>query len=140
MTMKNCGSTVLSVFLMQLLNGLKIALQCQYDKFMWRNPHFVSQGGTVSVIAHSLGSVMLYDILREKCELDPQVSSTRQGPGAQTRDHAVRLSGSRGGVGYCVSMDTSMEDVDGAGMCYSSVCMMDVCTCIHVHFCIMYHH
>ena len=61
--------------LMQILNGLKTALQKQYDEFMRRHPHFLSSGGTVSVIAHSLGSVMMYDLLREKCELDPEIKS-----------------------------------------------------------------
>ena len=32
---------------------------------MKRNPHF---DGTVSVFAHSLGSVLVYDLLLETCE------------------------------------------------------------------------
>ena len=35
---------------------------------MHRHPDFLSSGGTVSVFAHSLGSVMIYDLLLETCE------------------------------------------------------------------------
>ena len=124
----------------QILNGLKTALQRQYDEFMRRHPHFLSNGGTVSVIAHSLGSVMLYDILREKCELDPKVSASLRSssststsrmsscggavggagsePAISTSSSA--LGGGRGqGVGFTIGDSmTSMEGVDGEGRVY----------------------
>ena len=37
----------------------------QYNEFMKRNPNF---NGTVSIFAHSLGSVMVYDLLLETCK------------------------------------------------------------------------
>ena len=48
------------------MDGLRFSLHKQYDEFMKRNPHF---DGTVSVFAHSLGSVLVYDILLETCEV-----------------------------------------------------------------------
>lgn len=105
---------------------------------MWRNPQFLSEGGTVSIIAHSLGSVMIYDILREKCDLDPEISTARQCAASMLsarRDPAVNLSGdvgTHGGVGYSVKLDSSMEDVDGGGtqcMC-RSMCIVE---CLFVH-------
>ena len=37
---------------------------------MRRNPHFISSGGTVSMFAHSLGSVMCYDLMYETCRIN----------------------------------------------------------------------
>ena len=34
---------------------------------MQRHPTFLSNGGTISILAHSLGSVMTYDLLHETC-------------------------------------------------------------------------
>ena len=48
------------------MDGLSFTIHKQYNEFMKRNPSF---SGTVSVFAHSLGSVMVYDLLRETCEV-----------------------------------------------------------------------
>ena len=56
----------------QILDGLKFSLQKQYNEFMRRHPHFLRNGGSVSVIGHSLGSVLMFDLLREKAERDSQ--------------------------------------------------------------------
>lgn len=93
---------------------------------MRRNPYFLANGGTVSVIAHSLGSVMLYDILREKCDIDPEIRATlraaasRQSSMASSRQGSL-VSGSTIGGGAALRgmeytqglPDTSMEYVDG---------------------------
>ena len=47
------------------MDGLRFSIHKQYSEFMKRNPHFT---GTVSVFAHSLGSVLMYDLLMETCE------------------------------------------------------------------------
>jgi phospholipase DDHD1 len=49
----------------EIMDGLRFSIHKQYSEFMKRNPHF---SGTVSVFAHSLGSVLVYDLLQETCE------------------------------------------------------------------------
>ena len=53
-------------------------------KYLERNPSFVTQGGKVSIIAHSLGSVIIHDVLtlwnshlikEQKKIADPKVAS-----------------------------------------------------------------
>ena len=58
-----CPPFSLSVY--QIMDGLRFSIHKQYSEFMKRNPHF---SGTVSVFAHSLGSVLVYDLLQETCE------------------------------------------------------------------------
>ncbi len=126
------------VCLFQILNGLKTALQKQYNEFISRHPHFLASGGTVSVIAHSLGSVMLYDILREKCQLDPAISdsirssssrlssscsSSAAGGGGRAYSTCSGRGGGRGmGVEFTVGESSvSMDGIDGDGR-YSYEC------------------
>ena len=52
----------------QILDGLKFQLHKQYSAFMKHHPHFLSNGGTVSIIGHSLGSVITYDLLLHTAE------------------------------------------------------------------------
>ena len=40
-------------------------LNKKYSEFIRRHPNFVSNGGTVSLFGHSLGSVMCFDLLYE---------------------------------------------------------------------------
>lgn len=47
----------------QLLHGLQRELNRLYDMFCVRHPYFEVTGGKVSIIAHSLGSVIAYDII-----------------------------------------------------------------------------
>ena len=53
---------------MQILDGLKFQLHKQYSAFMKHHPHFLLNGGTVSIIGHSLGSVITYDLLLHTAE------------------------------------------------------------------------
>jgi len=54
-----------------------------YQKYIDRNPSFTERGGKVSIIAHSLGSVIIHDVLtlwnshliRDKKKADVQVAS-----------------------------------------------------------------
>ena len=52
------------------MDGLRFALHKQYGEFTKRHPEFLSNGGTISFFAHSLGSVMVYDLLHETCEVE----------------------------------------------------------------------
>lgn len=47
----------------EVQHGLSEELNRLYTMFTQRNPHFASSGGKVSVIAHSLGCVIVYDIV-----------------------------------------------------------------------------
>ena len=57
--------TVYISWLLQIMDGLRFSIHKQYNEFMKRNPHF---NGTVNVFAHSLGSVLMYDLLLETCD------------------------------------------------------------------------
>lgn len=47
----------------EVQRGLSEELNRLYTMFTQRNPYFISRGGKVSVIAHSLGCVIVYDIV-----------------------------------------------------------------------------
>ena len=47
----------------EVQRGLSEELNRLYTMFTQRNPYFMSNGGKVSVIAHSLGCVIVYDIV-----------------------------------------------------------------------------
>jgi len=47
----------------EITNALRNELNRIYSNFVKRNPDFVTRGGKVSVIAHSLGAVITYDIV-----------------------------------------------------------------------------
>ena len=53
----------------KILDGLRWQLHKKHNEFMSRNDSFISSGGTVSLFAHSLGSVMCYDLLIETCRM-----------------------------------------------------------------------
>jgi len=48
---------------LQILDGLAMRINHQYKLFMDRQPDYIENGGVFSVAAHSLGSVIIYDIL-----------------------------------------------------------------------------
>ena len=52
-----------SYFRMELWHGLQEELNRLYEMFVERNPYFEANGGKVSIVAHSLGCVVTYDIL-----------------------------------------------------------------------------
>ena len=80
----------------QILDGLRFQLHKQYNEFMKHHPHFLSNGGTVSVIGHSLGSVIMYDLLL----------------------HTAECVGVDVGTGDCPSPDLSMSSMQ-SGMPFS---------------------
>ncbi len=43
-----------------ILDGIVMSLNAMYARFLRRHPGFT---GTVSILAHSLGSVLTYDVL-----------------------------------------------------------------------------
>jgi hypothetical protein len=46
----------------QIINSVRKQLNAIYNMFMKRNPNFA---GNVSIFAHSLGSVIVYDLLTD---------------------------------------------------------------------------
>lgn len=50
-------------FVLQIIDGVRDEMNRLYAMFCTRNPHFLERNGKVSVVAHSLGSVIAYDIL-----------------------------------------------------------------------------
>lgn len=49
--------------LLQIIDGVRDEMIKLYTKFCSRNPSFLEQNGKISIVAHSLGSVITYDIL-----------------------------------------------------------------------------
>lgn len=47
----------------EIIDGVRDEMNRLYTMFCTRNPHFLERNGKVSVVAHSLGSVIAYDIL-----------------------------------------------------------------------------
>ena len=47
----------------KIIDGVRDELNRLYEKFCARNPSFVENSGKVSIVSHSLGSVIAYDIL-----------------------------------------------------------------------------
>ncbi|CAG7820845.1 unnamed protein product, partial [Allacma fusca] len=47
----------------EIQNALRSELNRIYSNFVKRNPNFEARGGKVSVLAHSLGAVITYDIM-----------------------------------------------------------------------------
>lgn len=52
-----------SIDFFKIIKSLREQLNRIYVKFINRNPDFLTRGGKVSVISHSLGSVIFHDIL-----------------------------------------------------------------------------
>lgn len=49
-----------------MVNSVVNELNRVYEKFNAYNPDFVQTGGQVSIVAHSLGTILMYDILYTK--------------------------------------------------------------------------
>ncbi|XP_064389425.1 phospholipase DDHD1-like isoform X1 [Halichondria panicea] len=104
----------------EIRDGLRFALHKQYAEFIKRHPTFLAEGGTVSILGHSLGSVISYDLLLETCEargiphyqsspaggFTPSVPDATQGIPSKgaSRDRPantdVKLVGGSGGVAF----------------------------------------
>lgn len=48
----------------EMIDGLYLQMTLLYNKFEQRNPNYVNEGGKFSIMAHSLGSVLMYDVLQ----------------------------------------------------------------------------
>ena len=48
---------------MEIWQALQEELNRLYEMFVQRNPYFETNGGKVSIVSHSLGCVVTYDIL-----------------------------------------------------------------------------
>ncbi|XP_014673973.1 PREDICTED: phospholipase DDHD1-like isoform X2 [Priapulus caudatus] len=63
----------------ELVHGLQRELNRLYDMFCLRHPYFEASGGKVSIVAHSLGAVITYDIItgwNPVCLYDQYVNET----------------------------------------------------------------
>ncbi|VEL15437.1 unnamed protein product [Protopolystoma xenopodis] len=59
------------VYRHQVTQNLAEELTRIYTIFCSRNPYFETSGGQVSIIAHSLGSVIIYDVLTQRQQTEP---------------------------------------------------------------------
>ncbi|TGZ72920.1 hypothetical protein CRM22_001799 [Opisthorchis felineus] len=68
MYINNCFIDVLyytsPVYRAEIMKSLSWELTRLFNIFLRNNPHFLQKGGQVSVFAHSLGTVIMHDILR----------------------------------------------------------------------------
>lgn len=78
------------------MDGFRWQLNKKYKDFIRHHPNFISNGGTISLFAHSLGSVMSYDLMYETCEakglLDKRDSMKKmpaQSVAQQTNDDSI---------------------------------------------------
>ena len=51
------------LFRIQIIQAMRKELNTVYNQYCLRNPLFQERGGKVSIIAHSLGSVIIHDLL-----------------------------------------------------------------------------
>ena len=49
--------------MLQIIDGVRDEMNRLYTMFCTRNPRFLERNGKVSIVAHSLGSVIAYDII-----------------------------------------------------------------------------
>lgn len=86
MYINNCFVDVLyytsSVYRVEIMRSLSWELMRLFNLFLKHNPHFLQKGGQVSVLAHSLGTVIMHDILRNNNVpirlVDPESPNNRQ--------------------------------------------------------------
>lgn len=52
------------IYKTSIIASLRRELTRMYSLFVWYNPEFVERNGQVSILAHSLGSVLIFDLLR----------------------------------------------------------------------------
>ena len=60
---RQCNNILFLYFLLQIIDGVRDEMINLHTKFCARNPSFLEKNGKVSIVAHSLGSVIAYDIL-----------------------------------------------------------------------------
>ena len=95
-------------FSLQIIDGVRDEMNRLYNMFCSRNPSFLEKGGKISILAHSLGSVIAYDILTLwDIELRHLSHDSTTGTGFLTESlHYLRSVTSRGSV---EGMETSAE-------------------------------
>ena len=93
---------------LQIIDGVRDEMNRLYNMFCSRNPSFLEKGGKISILAHSLGSVIAYDILTLwDIELRHLSHDSTTGTGFLTESlHYLRSVTSRGSV---EGMETSAE-------------------------------
>ena len=93
---------------LQIIDGVRDEMNRLYNMFCSRNPSFLEKGGKISILAHSLGSVIAYDILTLwDIELRHLSHDSTTGTGFLTESlHYLRSVTSRGSV---ETMETSAE-------------------------------
>lgn len=60
---KSVINMIMFSYFKQLVKGLQQELNRLYSLFCSRNPDFEEKGGKVSIVSHSLGCVITYDIM-----------------------------------------------------------------------------
>lgn len=60
---KSMINVIMFSYFKQLVKGLQQELNRLYSLFCSRNPDFEEKGGKVSIVSHSLGCVITYDIM-----------------------------------------------------------------------------
>ena len=106
MTLESALSYPFVTFSLQIIDGVRDEMNRLYNMFCSRNPSFLEKGGKISILAHSLGSVIAYDILTLwDIELRHLSHDSTTGTGFLTESlHYLRSVTSRGSV---ESMETS---------------------------------
>ena len=107
-TLESALSYPFVTFSLQIIDGVRDEMNRLYTMFCSRNPSFLEKGGKISILAHSLGSVIAYDILTLwDIELRHLSHDSTTGTGFLTESlHYLRSVTSRGSV---ESMETSAE-------------------------------
>lgn len=60
------------VFCQQIIDSIVAEMNRVYDCFIARHPHFWENGGQISVLGHSLGSVISFDVLSNQTGQPPE--------------------------------------------------------------------
>ena len=107
-TLESALSYFFVTFSLQIIDGVRDEMNRLYNMFCSRNPSFLEKGGKISILAHSLGSVIAFDILTLwDIELRHLSHDSTTGTGFLTESlHYLRSVTSRGSV---ESMETSAE-------------------------------
>ena len=107
-TLESALSYPFVTFSLQIIDGVRDEMNRLYNMFCSRNPSFLEKGGKISILAHSLGSVIAYDILTLwDIELRHLSHDSTTGTGFLTESlHYLRSVTSRGSV---EGMETSAE-------------------------------
>ncbi|XP_004365423.2 Ddhd2 protein [Capsaspora owczarzaki ATCC 30864] len=90
---------------------LTAQLNAVYDLFTARHPNFVSNGGRVSIMGHSLGSILSFDILCRKTDALRNASEDT----TETADDLSSAAASGGNNSKAVAPEIAMTPTDSTG-------------------------